>query len=100
MRNVGESLRTVQVSLSEMIGVKCLDCCGGDAVMVVECDSPDCPLVHGRPSGRPDGLKKRFWSESQGMLKVMPVPRKRILTEEQKVAATERLKASRAAKSR
>ena len=89
--------KTYSATLREILALKCLECMGGDSTLVGECDSPDCPLVHARPESRPDGLKKRYWSEKHGRLKALPIPRKRSLSDEQKAAAAERLRNFRAA---
>lgn len=89
-------LKTYSATLREALSLKCLDCCGGDSTLAVDCDSPDCPLVHFRPEARPDTLKKKYWSEKHGRMKALPTPRKRVLTDDQKAAAAERLRNVRA----
>lgn len=89
-------LKTYSATLREALIIKCIVCMGGDATLIMDCDSPDCPLVHFRPDSRPDGLKKKYWSETLGRVKAMPTYRKRVVTEEQKAAAAERMRNYRA----
>jgi hypothetical protein len=85
-------MKTYQATMKEIIHIKCLDCCGGDTAMVLECDSPDCPLISVRPTQMPDALKKKYWHEGGGHLKAVPVLRRRVISEEVKQQATERLR--------
>ena len=88
-------LKTYTATLKEAIALKCGDCCAFDGAMILDCDSTDCPLVNFRPESRPDGLKKKYWSEKLGQMKALPVPRKRTMTEEQRRLAAQRLNAAR-----
>ena len=90
-------MKTCQASMKEIVAAKCLDCCAGDSVAVMECDSPDCPLISARPRNRPDGIKSKYWSEADGRLKVLPILRRREVSDEQREAARERLAKARAA---
>jgi hypothetical protein len=90
-------MKTTQATLKDCLALKCLDCCGGDWEGVLNCTSKDCPLLSTRPTDRRDKLKAKFWSETKGHLKVLPVIRKRETSEEQKAAA-ERLARDKAPK--
>jgi hypothetical protein len=85
-------VKNYQATMKEIIHIKCLDCMGGDASLVLECDSPDCPLISVRPTSRPDALKKKYWHETGGFLKAIPTLRRRVVSEEVKQQATERLR--------
>ena len=75
MNNV--DLKTSPATVRQCLIVKCLDCMCGDTVAIVECDSPDCPLVTVRPRSRPDAMRKKFWDEETGRLRLLPKARKR-----------------------
>ena len=92
-------MKRIKAGLKEIVAVKCLDCCAGDSVAVLECDSPDCPLLSAKPKSRPDGIKAKYWSEADGRLKALPELRVREVTEEQRRAAGERLAEMRNRKS-
>lgn len=84
-------MKTAIATLKDILALKCLDCCGGDWDAVLNCTSTDCPLLTTRPTGRRDKLKAKFWSETKGHLKILPVLRKREVSDEQRAAAAERL---------
>ncbi len=80
-------MKTTHATLRDCLALKCLDCCGGDWEGVLNCTSKDCPLLSTRPTEKCDKLKAKFWSESKGRLKVLPVIRKREESEDQKGTA-------------
>jgi len=83
-------MKTTQATLKDCLALKCLDCCGGDWEGVLHCTSKDCPLLSARPTERRDKLKAKFWSETKGHLKILPVIRKREASGVQKAAAERR----------
>ncbi len=93
-------MKKLQATLKDCLALKCLDCCGGDWDGVLHCTSRDCPLLTTRPTGRRDKLKARFWSETGGHLKALPVLRRREVSVEQRAAAALRLAEARARISR
>lgn len=90
-------MRTCKANMKEIVAVKCIDCMCGDSVAVVECTSPGCPLFSARPRNRPDGIKSKYWDDEAGCLKMVPELRRRVVTDEQREAARERLNKARAA---
>ncbi len=80
-------MKTAQATIKDCLALKCLDCCAGDWEGVLNCTSKDCPLLSTRPTERRDKLKARFWSETKGHLKVLPMIRKREASEDQSAAA-------------
>ena len=80
-------MKTAQATIKDCLALKCLDCCGGEWEEVLNCTSEDCPLLSTRPTERREKLKAKFWSETEGRLKVLPVIRKREASEEHSAAA-------------
>ena len=86
-------MKTAQATIKDCLALKCLDCCGGEWEEVLNCTSEDCPLLSTRPTERRDKLKAKFWSETKGRLKVLPVIRKREASEEHSAAAQQQARA-------
>lgn len=80
-------MKTIQATLKDCLALKCLDCCCGDWDSVINCTSRDCPLLTARPMDHNDKLKAKFWNETDGRLKVLPVLRNREISKEQQAAA-------------
>lgn len=70
-------MKTIQATLKDCLALKCLDCCCGDWDSVIHCSSGDCPLLSVRPMEPKDTLKAKYWSETEGRLKILPVLRSR-----------------------
>ena len=89
-----KKLEKIEVSTKDAIHLKCGECCGFDWIMIVECTDILCPLHLTRPKRRRDTLKATFWDDETQQFIARPVIRKRtkVMTEEQKKAASERFK--------
>ena len=90
-------MKTCQASMKEIVAIKCIDCMCGDTNGILECTSQDCPLFSARPKGRPDSLKSKYWDDENGRMKMLPILRRREVSDEQREAARERLAKARAA---
>lgn len=78
-------------SVKNAVHIKCGECCGFDWAVVLDCPAQDCPLYHYRPKSRRDTLKARYWSDKDQRMKAIPRPRPRVITDEQRRAASERM---------
>lgn len=88
-------MEKVQVSTKDAMHLKCIECCCGDWNMIIECRDQMCALFLMRPKRRRDALKAKFWNEETSQFKARPVIKKRtgrVMTEEEKKAAGERLR--------
>lgn len=85
-------MKTYQATLKEIIAIKCLECMGGEAAEILDCTALDCPLYHVKPESRPDAVRAKYWHSGDHCLKALPVPRKRVLSEEQLQASRERIR--------
>ena len=84
-------LETEYTSIKNVIAIKCMDCCCGDLNEVSQCTSTNCPLLLLRPTKRKVGLKDIFWDSENNCLKKLPIVKQRIMSEEQKLMAKQRM---------
>ena len=85
----------VEVSVKDAIALKCGECTCFDWPCVIECPSYLCPLHSARPKSRKDALKSKFWDDDKLEMIARPIIKKRAsrtMTEEEKIAAGERLR--------